>query len=112
MDEENEEIEKLRVALNCMKNEKLDMKIIVTHWAPFKNLVIGEKVEFYPLFGNSKMGDEILKVKSDLILSGHSHKGKRGIKEIEDEVFACNISYEVNNEKLCLFTLVKMKIFN
>lgn len=106
-EEEDKEVLKLKKALEIAKEKNPDILITINHWAPFKELIKGEKVEFYPLYGSSKLGDEIRKVTPNLILSGHSHRGPSGIIEVENKYTSCNISSEVNNKKMLLFKFLK-----
>jgi Icc-related predicted phosphoesterase len=97
------EVAGFRRSLKKMEKASPDVKIAMTHVAPFKELVAGESVEIYPFLGNSKLGDAIKEVKVDLAISGHAHLGPKGLKKISDKILACNVGYSVNDKKMVWF---------
>lgn len=103
VEEENREVEKLNKALIRMKDSLPDFKIILTHFAPFKETIEGESKELYIALGSSKLGDVIKEINPHISLSGHAHHGSRGIKKASGKISTCNISYRVNKEKILLF---------
>lgn len=102
--EEAKEVEKLKKVFEKINKIKYDFHVVLTHWAPFEETIKGEPKELYMVLGSSRMGDAIELQKPNLALSGHSHKGSRGIKKARrGQVSACNISYDVNDRKICFF---------
>lgn len=102
--EEMREVKKLEKVFEKINNLRFDFHIVLTHWAPFAETIEGESKELYIVLGSSRMGDIIELQKPSLVLSGHSHKGPRGIKKARRSYIpACNISYDVNNRKICFF---------
>lgn len=103
VEEEGREVAKLQTALNQMKKASLDFKIVITHWAAFRETIEGEPKELYVILGSSRLGDAIEQTAPHLALSGHAHHGSQGIKKTRGNVSACNIAYKVNEGRMPLF---------
>ncbi|HBI16879.1 MAG: Metallophosphoesterase [Candidatus Moranbacteria bacterium GW2011_GWF2_34_56] len=109
--EEIREVDKLKKVFEKINKLKFDFHVVLTHWAPFEETIKGEPKELYMVLGSSRMGDVIESQKPDLALSGHSHRGSMGIKKARrKQVSTCNISYDVNNRKICFFEFYPGKI--
>ena len=52
-----------------------DVRIVLLHYAPVPDTVIGEKPEIFPFLGSHLLADAIDEVGADLILHGHAHHG-------------------------------------
>ncbi len=103
VEEEDREVEKLRIALSKMEQSSPDFRLVLTHWAAFEETIEGEPKELYVVLGSSRLGDAIMEIGPQLALSGHAHHGAAGIKKARGEVSACNIAYRVNDGKMLLF---------
>jgi len=52
-----------------------DIRIVVMHYAPVIDTVVGEPMELYPFLGSSLLCEPIDRLGADLILHGHAHYG-------------------------------------
>jgi Icc-related predicted phosphoesterase len=52
-----------------------DVRIVLTHYAPVKGTLIGERLEIYPFLGSYLLGEAIDRAGADLVLHGHAHAG-------------------------------------
>jgi Icc-related predicted phosphoesterase len=64
---------KLERALSMIRTEKI---VIVTHYAPISETVVGEPQEIWPYLGSSRMAEVIDRHGAKLALHGHAHHGK------------------------------------
>ena len=59
---------------------KCDIRIALTHYAPIKETLMGERLEIYPFLGSYLLGEAIDHVGCDLAVHGHAHHGtERGV---------------------------------
>ncbi len=57
-----------------------DLKVALTHYAPVKDTLAGERLEIYPFLGAFQLGEAIDRGGAHLALHGHAHHGaERGI---------------------------------
>lgn len=101
--EGDREVSLLQRGLDEMNQRLPDIKIAMTHYAPFKEVVEGEHPEIYMSLGNSKLGDAISAAGVHLAVSGHAHLCTSGLKVTAREIKTANISYSVNDGKMCFF---------
>lgn len=72
--------DKARQLLHCLKAVQCDVRVALTHYAPTKDTLLGEKLEIYPFLGSHLLGEAIDEGGCDLALHGHAHHGsERGI---------------------------------
>jgi Icc-related predicted phosphoesterase len=72
--------DKARQLLHCLKALQCDIRVALTHYAPTKDTLLGEKLEIYPFLGSHLLGEAIDEAGCDLALHGHAHHGsQRGI---------------------------------
>jgi uncharacterized protein len=64
---------KLERALSMIRTEKI---VIVTHYAPICETVLGEPQEIWPYLGSSRLAEVIDRHGAKLALHGHAHHGK------------------------------------
>jgi uncharacterized protein len=64
---------KLERALSMIRTEKM---VIVTHYAPICETVLGEPQEIWPYLGSSRLAEVIDRHGAKLALHGHAHHGK------------------------------------
>lgn len=98
--EGDKEVLRLKKALEKMSNASPDVKIVLTHVAPFKEAVVGEPVEIYPFLGNSRLGDAIREEGVNLAICGHAHFGSIGLIKIDRKTYVCNVGYSLNSGKM------------
>jgi Icc-related predicted phosphoesterase len=68
-----DETMKLERALSMLRTEKT---VIVTHYAPIYETVVGEPQEIWPYLGSSRLAEVIDRHGAALALHGHAHHGK------------------------------------
>src|SRR5690606_21864797 len=69
-----------RQLLHALKSMQCDVRVALTHYAPTKDTLLGEKLEIYPFLGSHLLGEAIDEADCDLALHGHAHHGaERGI---------------------------------
>lgn len=69
--------EGLRSTLTAMD---CDIRVALTHYAPTKDTLLGERLEIYPFLGSHLLGDAIDETECDLAVHGHAHHGsERGL---------------------------------
>lgn len=57
-----------------------DVRIALTHYAPIKGTLMGEKLEIYPFLGSYLLGEAIDLAGAGLAIHGHAHHGaERGV---------------------------------
>ncbi len=57
-----------------------DLRIALTHYAPARDTLLGEKLELYPFLGSYLLGEAIDRAGCDLAVHGHAHHGtERGL---------------------------------
>lgn len=72
--------DKARRLLHCLKALESDVRVALTHYAPTKDTLLGEKLEIYPFLGSHLLGEAVDEGRCDLALHGHAHHGsERGI---------------------------------
>ena len=54
---------------------RADVRIALTHFAPVKDTLSGERLEIYPFLGSYLLGEAIDAAGADLIVHGHAHNG-------------------------------------
>jgi Icc-related predicted phosphoesterase len=80
----------------------VNYKIILMHYAPTFKTLEGENPNFYGSLGSRAYEDILIKMKPDLVLHGHSHKGKK--MAWLDSVPVFNVSFPVNREIVIIDT--------
>ena len=72
--------ENARQLLQAIQAVQCDIRIALTHYAPTKDTLMGEKLEIYPFLGSHLLGEAIDEGGCDLAVHGHAHHGsERGI---------------------------------
>ena len=54
---------------------RTDVRVALTHFAPVKDTLGGERLEIYPFLGSYLLGEAIDAAGADLIVHGHAHNG-------------------------------------
>ncbi|HEY8521633.1 MAG TPA: metallophosphoesterase [Gammaproteobacteria bacterium] len=72
--------DKARALLRSLQALQCDVRVALTHYAPTKDTLLGEKLEIYPFLGSHLLGEAIDEGGCHLALHGHAHHGsERGI---------------------------------
>jgi Icc-related predicted phosphoesterase len=59
----------------CLGALVADIRVALTHYAPSKGTLVGEKPEIFPFLGSYLLGDAIDRAGADLAVHGHAHLG-------------------------------------
>jgi Icc-related predicted phosphoesterase len=59
----------------CLLALKSDIKIALTHYAPVKDTLMGERPELYPFLGSYWLAESIDESNCQLAVHGHAHRG-------------------------------------
>lgn len=62
----------LENALSLLNTEK---KVVVMHYSPIVQTVVGEPPEIYPFLGSSRFEEVIKRMKATVVFHGHAHNG-------------------------------------
>ena len=66
---------KLEASLRMLRT---DRTVVVLHYAPVPDTLVGEPLEIYPFLGCSRLGETVDRFDNvSLVLHGHAHKGSR-----------------------------------
>lgn len=80
----------------------VNLKILLIHYAPTYKTLEGENPNFYGSMGSRTYENVLLNRKPDLVLHGHSHRGKK--MAWVDTVPVFNVSLPVNREIVIIDT--------
>lgn len=64
---------KLERAMSQLRTPK---RVVVLHYAPVVDTVMGESPEIYPFMGTSRLAEVIDRHGADLVVHGHAHRGR------------------------------------
>lgn len=68
------EVEKLERALSQLQARR---RVVILHYAPIRETLVGESLELYPFLGNSELSKPIDNFGVEVVFHGHSHYGSR-----------------------------------
>ena len=60
---------------HALASLRADVRVALTHFAPVKDTLGGERPEIYPFLGSYLLGEAIDAAGADLIVHGHAHNG-------------------------------------
>src|SRR5262245_31386806 len=64
--------ERIQTGLDVLDTE---IRIVLLHYAPVKDTVIGERAEIFPFLGSSLLAHAVDAAGADLVVHGHAHAG-------------------------------------
>jgi len=79
-----------------------DFKIVLLHYSPTYKTLEGENPRFYPNLGSKLYESVLIEKKPNLVLHGHSHRGKR--QAWIDTVPVFNVALPLNKEIVVIDT--------
>jgi hypothetical protein len=71
----NASIEEVMRMENVLKEVKADHKVVIMHYSPIRETLLGEEPELYPFLGTSLFADVLDAHGVDVIFHGHAHNG-------------------------------------
>ncbi|MDX8446875.1 metallophosphoesterase family protein [Mesorhizobium captivum] len=60
---------------NAMRQVRANRTLVVLHYAPILETVLGEPPEIFPFLGSSRLGETIDRFKVSAVVHGHAHRG-------------------------------------
>jgi Icc-related predicted phosphoesterase len=60
---------------NAMRQVRSDRSVVVLHYAPVAETVVGEPLEIYPFLGSSRLAETIDRFRVNAVVHGHAHRG-------------------------------------
>ncbi|MBO3749389.1 metallophosphoesterase [Streptosporangiaceae bacterium NEAU-GS5] len=60
---------------HALKDLEADKKVLLSHYSPVKETLVGEPLEIYPFLGSYLLAEAADAAEVDLIIHGHAHKG-------------------------------------
>jgi len=94
--------ERLSFVERHLRRIQVNFRILLMHYAPTYQTLEGENPNFYGSMGSRAYEDVIIRMKPDLVLHGHSHRGKK--MAWVDSVPVFNVSFPVNREIVMINT--------
>ncbi|HKT81705.1 MAG TPA: metallophosphoesterase [Vicinamibacterales bacterium] len=64
---------KLEAALRRLRTSRM---VVLLHYAPIQQTVVGEPLEIYPFLGSSRLEDPVSRYPVTLVFHGHAHRGQ------------------------------------
>jgi hypothetical protein len=71
----NASIEEVMLLERLLKQIKAERKVVVMHYAPIRETLLGEEPELYPFLGTSIFADVLDAHGVDVVFHGHAHNG-------------------------------------
>jgi Icc-related predicted phosphoesterase len=68
------EARKLEISLRALRT---DYRVVVLHYAPIRDTLIGESPELFPFLGSSSLCRPVDEIGADVVFHGHAHYGTR-----------------------------------
>ncbi len=96
------ETDKLDRALSSLKT---DMKLVILHYSPVVDTLVGESMELYPFLGCSMLSIPIDRYGTDLAVHGHAHHGME-IGRTDGGVPVRNVAMQVLRRYYTIYDLV------
>lgn len=60
---------------NAMRQTRSERTVVVLHYAPVEDTIIGEPLEIYPFLGSSRLAETIDRFSVSAVVHGHAHRG-------------------------------------
>jgi Icc-related predicted phosphoesterase len=72
--------EAARRLASCLGEVEADHRVVLLHYSPISDTLIGEPVALYPFLGSYLLAEAIDEAGADLVFHGHAHRGSpRGV---------------------------------
>jgi Icc-related predicted phosphoesterase len=67
--------DRLSAALAALEAQGTDRRVVVLHFSPVAETLVGERLEIYPFLGSYLLAEAVDRVGADLVVHGHAHAG-------------------------------------
>ena len=81
-----------------------DVRILLLHYAPVRDTLVGEPVEIYPFLGSYLFAEAADRGGADLVIHGHAHRG-REVGETPGGIPVRNASKPVLRQAYAIYTI-------
>lgn len=98
--------ERVDVVEKLLSDLKTDVKILLIHYPPTYKILEGERPQGYLEMACSSLERVLIKQKPDLVITGHSHRGKKHVWI--DTVPVFNVAFMLN-ERIVIIDTEKLK---
>lgn len=71
----NESVEEAMRLENALRQVRSDRAMVVLHYAPVVETVVGEPAEIFPFLGSSRLAETIDRFPVGVVVHGHAHRG-------------------------------------
>ncbi len=75
------------------KNEEVAAKVVLMHYSPFAETIVGEPAEIFPFLGSTRLAEPLLRRQVETVFHGHAHCGVLSAKM--EEVAVYNVAHPV-----------------
>jgi len=89
-------LERIKKCEELLDELKVDVKILLSHYAPTYKTLVGENPRLYGVLGSKKFEDVLKKTKATIAVHGHAHYGKS--LAFVDSVPVFNVAFEINKK--------------
>jgi len=89
-------LERMKKCEKLLENLKVDIKILLSHYSPTYETLVGEDPRIYSSLGSKKFEDVLIKTKVNFAIHGHAHYGTP--LAFVDSIPVFNVAFEVNKK--------------
>jgi len=89
-------LDRIKKCEKLLQNLEVDIKILLSHYAPTYKTLVGENPRIYSSLGSKKFEKVLVKTKTNFAVHGHAHYGKPIAFVGGIPVF--NVSFEINRK--------------
>jgi Icc-related predicted phosphoesterase len=89
-------LERIKKCGELLENLKVDIKILLSHYAPTYKTLVGENPKIYSVLGSKKFENVLVKTKTSFAIHGHAHYGTA--LAFVDSIPIFNVSFTVNRK--------------
>lgn len=89
-------LERIKKCEELLDKLKVDIKILLSHYAPTYKTLVGENPKIYSVLGSKKFENVLVKTKTSFAIHGHAHYGTA--LAFVDSIPIFNVSFTVNRK--------------
>lgn len=89
-------LERIKKCEELLKKLEVDIKILLSHYAPTYKTLVGEDKKIYSSLGSKKFEDVLVKTKPTFVVHGHAHYGIP--LAFVDSIPVFNVAFNINRK--------------
>jgi len=89
-------LERIKKCEELLKELKVDIKILLSHYAPTYKTLVGENKRIYSSLGSKKFEDVLIRTKTNFAIHGHAHYGIP--LDFVDSIPVFNVAFNINRK--------------